>query len=277
MTSQDLIAIFKDTQKIISQNPCIKQQTLRTQADSQLYLEGYVSSLRQIKGKIEAEVLENTTFQCARESQSSGMKIAVLNFANPHQPGGGVLRGAMAQEECLCRCSNLYNALAQPYFLKHYYQYHYQECDYFFTDRLIYSPNVTVLKSDDRVPQILNEPFLVDVITCAAPYINGKILRTDQELLSIYESRIRNILEVAMANDVDILILGAFGCGAFHNNPSIMARAFANLLIRDKYAQYFQKIKFAIKRTGDFCENLCSFEEAFYGISVEGNKRRFWI
>ena len=80
-----------------------------------------------------------------------------------------------------------------------------------------------------------------------------------------------------MAHDVDILVLGAFGCGAFHHQPPIMAKAFANMLIRDQYAQYFRKVKFAIKRTGDFCPNFCAFEEAFYGISVEGTKRRFWM
>lgn len=101
-------------------------------------------------------------------------------------------------------------------------------------------------------------------------------MQPDKDLLNIYESRIKNILEVAMSNDVDILILGAFGCGAFHNNPYVMVKAFYNLLIRDQYAQYFRKVKFAIKRSGEFCENLCAFEEAFYGLSAEGNKRRFW-
>ena len=114
------------------------------------------------------EVVENTTFQCARELHARFPKIAVLNFANPYEPGGGVLRGAMAQEECLCRCSDLYNVLAQPYFLKHYYQHHYQNSDHYFSDRLIYSPNIIVLKSDDSIPQILDKPFCADVITCAA-------------------------------------------------------------------------------------------------------------
>ena len=277
MSPQELIMIFKDTQKIIAEDPVLQQYTLRTQASSQLYLENYTSPLRTIKGNLRVDVLANTTFQCARESAVPGARTAVLNFANPHEPGGGVLRGAKAQEECLCRCSNLYNALAQPYFQKHYYQYHYQNCDYFFSDRLIYSPNVTVIKSDDTIPQVLPELFFVDVITCAAPYINNDILRTEQELLSIYESRIKNILEVAMSNDVDILILGAFGCGAFHNDPSLMAKAFSNMLIRDEYARYFKKVKFAIKRSGSSSQNLSAFEDAFYGISAGGSKRQFWM
>lgn len=277
MTAKELIDIFIDTQEIIKAGPILQKQMLQSQAGSQLYLDGYYSAVRNIKGTGKVEVVEKTTFRCARDLSSKSSKIAVLNFANPHEPGGGVHRGAMAQEECLCRCSDLYNVLAQPYFLKHFYGYHYRNCDYFFSDRVIYSPDVTVLKSDDRIPQLLENPFFVDVITCAAPYMNNHVTKTDEELLTIYKSRIKNILEVAMSKNVDCLILGAFGCGAFHNDPNLMAKAFADVLIHEQYATYFEKVVFAIKRTGEFCQNLCSFEEAFYGLSPEGNKRRFWM
>lgn len=276
MTALDLIKIFNETQNMILNTPALFDQMVKSQVGSQLYLEGYTSPLRIAKGTNTIDVLENTTFQCARERFRQFSRIAVLNFANPHEPGGGVKRGAMAQEECLCRCSDLYKALAQPYFLKHYYQYQLQNCDYFFSDRLIYSPNITVFKSDDDIPQMLDTPFHVDVITCAAPYINTSVYDSDN-LLHIYKSRIKNILEVSMSKEVDCLILGAFGCGAFHNDPNLMAKAFADLLVREQYGRYFDKVIFAIKRTGTFCQNLCSFQEAFYGISEEGNKRRFWM
>lgn len=262
MTSLDLIKIFEDTQNAIFNTPMLLDQMIKSQINSQLFLEGYTSPLRIAKEPNIIEVVENTTFQCARERFQKFSRIAVLNFANPHEPGGGVKRGAMAQEECLCRCSTLYNALAQPYFQKHYYQYHLQKCDSFFSDRLIYSPNITVFKSDDSIPQMLDTPFQVDVITCAAPYISSPVSDPDK-LLNIYKSRIKNILEVAMVKQVDCLILGAFGCGAFHNDPSLMAKAFADLLIGEQYNKYFDKVIFAIKRTGPFCQNLRSFQEAF--------------
>jgi len=268
MTSHDLISIFKDTQRLINNDPLLLNRMLKCQSSSRLYLDGYTSPIHRIKGCREVEVIESTAFQCARDAMKTAKKIAVLNFANPHEPGGGVLRGVMAQEECLCRCSDLYNVLAQPYFQKHYYQYHYHNCDYCFSDRLIYSPNVTVIKSDDQIPQILDKPFSVDVITCAAPYLFEYVEETDEELLLVYKSRIRNILEVAMSHEVDFLILGAFGCGAFHNNPVLMAKAFSDLLIHEKYAKYFERVIFAIKRKDAFCNNLSSFEKAFCGVSI---------
>lgn len=276
MTAFDLIEIFKDTQNRIFNTPVLFDQMLKSQCGSQLYLEGYTSPLRVTRGSGSVVVCENTTFQCARELRQRFSKIAVLNFANPHEPGGGVKRGAMAQEECLCRCSDLYNTLAQPYFQKHYYEYHAQNCGNLFSDRLIYSPDITVFKSDDSIPQLLGTPFCVDVITCAAPYI-GHRTYDPEELVGVYKARIRNILEVAMSKEVNCLILGAFGCGAFHNDPNLMAKAFADLLIGERYVTYFESVVFAIKRTGTFCQNLCAFQEAFYGISEEGNKRRFWM
>lgn len=258
-----MIDVFEDTQNRIAEDPTLQAQLLSSQAASQLYLENYVSPIRRINGRGIVDIVEGTTLQCARELYSRFSKVAVLNFANPHEPGGGVWCGAMAQEECLCRCSDLYNILSQPYFLEHYYQYQYEQCDDFFSDRLIYSPAVTIFKSDDSIPELLEKPFFVDVITCAAPYLNGYEGKTDDVLIGLYMSRIRNILEVSMSKEVSCLILGAFGCGAFHNDPRLMANAFSGLLIQEEYARFFEKVVFAIKRTEDPCRNLRAFEEAF--------------
>lgn len=276
MTPYELIRIFDDTQTRIQNDPALQQQMLKSQCGSQLYLEAYESPVRKVKSHGNVNVIESTTVQCARDLFRPSAKIAVLNFANPHEPGGGVRRGAMAQEECLCRCSDLYNILAQPYFQKHYYEYHYVHSDNFFSDRLIYAPGVTFFKTDDPVPQLLENPFLVDVITCAAPYLSGYPGKTQEELLEIYTSRIRNILEVAMANDVDDLILGAFGCGAFRNNPELMAKAFSQLLIHEGYACFFEKVVFAIKKTGMICQNLRAFQRELCPAVSEKNRYRFW-
>lgn len=267
MTPHQLIEIFEDTQHMIQTNPTLHAQMQISQRSSMLFPNGYKSPIRVRRGSGRIHVDEVTTFQCAREVSPFFSCTAVLNFANPHEPGGGVRRGAMAQEECLCRCSDLYNVLAQPHFLEQYYRYHHQ-CDNFFSDRLIYSPGITVCKSDDPVPQPLNPPFPVDVITCAAPYLFGYVNMPAEKLMAIYKSRIRNILEAAMSQKVDCLILGAFGCGAFHNDPNLMARAFKAVLVAERYAEYFEEVIFAIKASGQSARNLQVFREVFQNTSV---------
>lgn len=272
MNAAELIEIFHDTQRRIAEDPTLQRQTLHAQESSRLYPEDHTSSLRKIKGTLKVDVVGTTTFQCARDSVSPGQRIAVLNFANPFEPGGGILRGAKAQEECLCRCSNLYNTLNQPRFLEEYYGCHFRNYDEFSSDRLIYSPDVTVLKSDDMPPQILAEPFLVDVITCAAPYLDRASAYPEQELMPVYRSRIKNILEAAMEQDVDILILGAFGCGAFHNDPALMSGAFYDLLIREQYARHFSKVLFAVPRHGRSSPNFDAFQKTFGGPAAKLRK-----
>lgn len=98
---------------------------------------------------------------------------------------------------------------------------------------------------------------------------------TPQDMIEIFEDTrrifrsdpyLRHRTEEAMANEVDILILGAFGCGAFHNNPRLMSRAFADLLLREKYAAFFRRVFFAIKPTTGFCPNVYAFAKEFDAI-----------
>ena len=133
------------------------------------------------------------------------------------------------------------------------------------SDSVIYSPGVTVFKTDDDWPVYLEEWFQVDVITCAAPYynLNKRKPVSFDKLRNVFFERIRNIPEVAAANDADILVLGAFGCGVFNNPPELVAEVFYQLLIDMEYGKYFKKIIFAIKgREGDN-PNLTAFQKSF--------------
>lgn len=206
----------------------------------------------------------------------------MLNFANPENPGGGVQNGAMAQEECLCRSSNLYPCLCDKSVFNEFYLYHRNLRSFFYSDRLIYTKGVTVFKDDSDVPQLMpeNEWFQVDVITCSAPYIARRKYTNQAALKELFKSRIKNIFEAAVDNGAEVLVLGAFGCGAFKNPPEIVAKAFHEVIEENAYHTKFKRIVFAIKSTvGDdpymACPNITAFEEEFYGLSAEGNKRRF--
>ena len=144
-----------------------------------------------------------------------------------------------------------------------YYSYHSEKGNHFWSDRLIYTHDVTVFKDDKDIPELLSEKewFDVDVITCAAPYLAKRKYTNSTALLQLFEERIRNIFEAAIDNNVDVLILGAFGGGAFKNPAQVVAEAFNRTIKNYNYSDFFNKIVFAIKPTGELCPNLVAFND----------------
>ncbi len=261
-----LIESFKDTQQMIRSNELLRDRTLRAQAGTLLYLRSYEAMDPAVKADPPViEIVEDTTFHCAQAYADNSCRVAVLNFANAYSPGGGVANGAMAQEECLCRSSNLYAALTIPYLLKNYYKWNAKNTGDMGTDAVIYSPEITVFKTDDAIPEKMAQWFTVDVLTCAAPYYDPDKRKpvSMEKLEEVFRFRIRNILEVAVANDVDVLVLGAFGCGAFNNPPDLVAGVFRHLLVDNGYGKLFRKIIFAIKKNNAQNTNLLAFQNTF--------------
>lgn len=212
------------------------------------------------RSKTKVTVTPQRTFEAAQDLliRYPGSRTAVLNFASATNPGGGVTRGSSAQEEALCRCSTLYPCLTTTELDKGYYQYHRKQQDVRYTDACIYVPDIKIIKTDTDVPQRLpeNKWQAVDVICCAAPNLRerpynkmnpgqGKAIRvTPEELLGLHRRRAYKILSVAAANNVDCLVLGAFGCGAFKNDPNIVAQAYRDIL--PEFDGYFREIRFAV-------------------------------
>ncbi|MBO7711346.1 MAG: TIGR02452 family protein, partial [Lachnospiraceae bacterium] len=204
MTSRiGLIESFKDTMNRISRDGELKRLTEKTQAGTRLYLREFSAISPAIRCEVpDIKVVEDTTFHCAQSYVNGMDKVAVLNFANAYTPGGGVANGAMAQEECLCRSSNLFASLTIHYLLKNYYQANSKNTGPMGTDAVIYSPDVTVFKSDDPIPEELEHWFRVDVLTCAATFLDPDKNKpvTMDKLEQVFHDRIKNILEVAGAN-----------------------------------------------------------------------------
>lgn len=277
----ELILSFKDSLNIAYSEKLLAA-TEKAMHSSRVYKEGFTSNtVSPCFESTKVEVVSGTTFATAKGFCKFG-RVAALNFANPENPGGGVQNGAMAQEECLCRSSNLYPCLCDKSVFNEFYLYHRNLRSFFYSDRLIYTKGVTVFKDDSDVPQLMpeNEWFQVDVITCSAPYIARRKYTNKTVLKELFKSRIKNIFEAAVDNGAEVLVLGAFGCGAFKNPPEIVAKAFHEVIEENAYHTKFKRIVFAIKSTvGDdpymACPNITAFEEEFYGLSAEGNKRRF--
>ena len=213
--------------------------------------------------QMRVSVTGNRTFQAARiiARRNPGKRIAVLNFASATGPGGGVTRGSAAQEESLCRCSTLYPVLKSDQLWKKYYSVNRNRSDSRYTDACIYTPYINVIKSDEDHPERLPESewLRVDVITCAAPNFRHGA-PADEEVEKIHISRGRRILDVALDNNADCLVLGAYGCGAFRNDPAIVSRVYAQLM--EEYRGVFDEIEFAVFHCGKEVENFNAFKEA---------------
>lgn len=207
--------------------------------------------------KANVVVSKKRTYEAAKAYK--GNHVAVHNFASATNPGGGVVNGAGAQEECLCRCSNLYFCLNTPDMWGMFYTPHRAAHDPIHNDDIIYTPDIVVFKTDTDRPELMERDdwYIVDVITCAAPnlretpsnrYNSGDGTRAvkprNRELQVIHEKRLRRILDSAVMNHADTVILGAFGCGAFCNEPQVVATAAANV-VRD-YMYAFKNIEFAV-------------------------------
>lgn len=261
MDRYDLIASFQDT-LTLSVSGELGVLTKKAVDTSKVYYEGFNSGVQPGEAECSIEISANTTFAEAQKYAKEG-RVAVLNFANPVNPGGGVESGAMAQEECLCRSSNLYTCLRAGHLYDEYYDYHSKLNNHFYSDRLIYSRDVTVFKDDNAIPVALPREnwFNVDVITCAAPYLGGVKYTNPTVLRHLFQGRIRNILEAALDNKADTIVLGAFGCGAFKNPAWLVAEEFKSVIECGQYCKKFKNIVFAIKKESekDFGENYRTF------------------
>ncbi|MFD3717910.1 TIGR02452 family protein [Streptomyces sp. NPDC058674] len=169
--------------------------------------------------------------------------VAVLNFASARNPGGGYVRGAKAQEEALCRASALYETLLEA---PEYYAVHRAERSTFYTDRVIHSPGVPVFR-DDR-GALLETPFRAGFLTSPAPNA-GTIRRQEpervEEIPGALLRRAGLVLEVAALHGYPRLVLGAWGCGVFRNDPAQVAEAF-RILLSDRFANTFERVVFGI-------------------------------
>ena len=252
---QQLVSVFEDTMERIKQSLDFTNATNFSIHNQQFIPASAIISISDVqKADKPANIIVSQLRSFEAAAQYIGKRTAVLNFASATNPGGGVEKGASAQEECLCRVSTLYPCLTDQKMRDSFYTPHRKNGNALHNDDIIYTPNVLVIKDDDH--NLLSDPFSVDIISCAAPnlrerpsnqYNTGdtiKVQISDNELLALHEKRARKIFASAIANNVEVLILGAFGCGAFCNDPYIVARAYKNVI--PEFEQYFQTIEFAI-------------------------------
>ncbi|MBS0659770.1 MAG: TIGR02452 family protein [Verrucomicrobia bacterium] len=193
------------------------------------------------------ELVNETTLQGASQlaAESGGARVGVLNFASARHPGGGFLGGSQAQEESLARSSALYASLRrQPDF----YEHHRQSPSLLYSDRVIVSPDCPVFRRDDGL--FLARPYWATFLTAPAP--NRGALEAQQasevgRIPAVFRQRIELVLAAARQAECEDLVLGAWGCGVFRNDPALVAGLFAEWLAPGTFwRRSFRRLRFSV-------------------------------
>lgn len=213
----------------------------RSVANSKIYENvGFMERREQITEVIIADM---KTFDAALKYREG--KTCVLNFASFKNPGGGFLKGAVAQEEYLCQNSTLYNVLSQ--FASYYEKNRLNTNDALYWNRAIYSPGIVVLPSEVKI----------DVLSCAAPNVKASRMIDSKKIQAVI-SRIKFVLDILEKEECDTGILGAFGCGVFGNDPRFVAKTFRS---QGVLRRGFKRVVFAIPNSKSV--NHRAFEEVY--------------
>ena len=254
------IDLSDDLERCIENTECYLPEDLRVIRNRQ---EDESEPARQSE-ETDFEVKNETTLEGSRRlALNEGYeKIGVLNFASARNPGGGFLKGAQAQEESLARSSGLYFSLKQ---CSGYYEYHRSHRSALYSDRMIWSPGCPVFRTDEG--NLLNRIYKVSFITSPAPNA-GAVRRNEpenvQDIKPVLRRRSAGILGLALYHGCNAIILGAWGCGVFQNNPQRVAKIFRNHLgPTGSYHNKFKMVLFSVLDKSRDKKTIQPFREMF--------------
>ena len=283
MGRQENIAVFENTKQLCGKHAKLKEAIRKSNAGQKFYPERKTAVWKALAENVipekryekPAQVIVSKKRTLEAAADYADRQVCVLNFASVSNPGGGVAKGSSAQEEAICRCSTLYENLTEKTMWAKFYAPHRKERNPLHNDDCIYTPEVVVFKTDTAYPRLLPEEkwYTVNVLTCAAPNLrtrpsNGmnsgdgdKPVRISQaELKRLHEKRMREVLDIAAAEGNEVVILGAFGCGAFCNPPGVVAATMKTVV--EEYRYQFQTIEFAVYCSPRDDENYRVFQRA---------------
>ncbi len=253
--------IFSDTEQRYKTDSTLIQ-SLKESISGQVFIDESVSineSMKKGSKKAKIIVSGKRSLEVAELYAKQGEKVCVLNFASATNPGGGVVNGSSAQEECICRCTTLYPCLNTQEMWNKFYLPHRRANNPLYNNDCIYTPNVSEFKSDTNFPEPLSKKdwWKVNILTRAAPNLRERPSNamnpnagttaakiTHVELEKLLYLRIKRIFDIAVGKENEVLILGAFGCGAFRNPPEIVAKVFYNVM--QDYLDKLDVVEYAV-------------------------------
>ncbi|PCG95241.1 protein of unknown function DUF2263 [Penicillium occitanis (nom. inval.)] len=236
-------SIAKETQKL---TPGIIRSTQGATADAKFYPDLLPALQENTKPRdTRVHVEYGDSFTVAQALLNAGRtKVSVLNMASDRIPGGGWLRGALAQEEALCLRSTLAATLNPSHYPTPPLAATWSPGVVVFRENT--SHNCTLLESDDR--------FVVSVVSMAGlrrPSLTGDEL--DYRFpgdIELVKNKIRQVLRLMALNGTSCCVLGALGCGVFANPPKRVAQLFRNVILEDEFRGRFDEVVFAILDRG---------------------------
>jgi len=206
---------------------------------------------------------KQTTMEAFVKLHTPTNHVAMLIFASATSPGGGMLNGSVSQEESNCYDSALYHILSSSAATS-FYKKNTSSANKMYENQLIWSPNVPIHRQTVGTTNTTMEKYLLgSFITCAAVNNRLKLKGAVKTWAALCEKtmklRIRGVLECAARNHVDTLILGAFGCGVFENDPKMIARLFREVLLEPSFT--FKHVEFALRDSSPGQECFTAFEK----------------
>jgi uncharacterized protein (TIGR02452 family) len=195
--------------------------------------------------------------------------VVALNFASARNPGGGFLGGAKAQEEDICRCTALYPCLITQ---QEYYAANREHRSALYTDYMIYSPEVPFIRDEGRT--LLGKPFTASFITAPAPNAGAIANNHPEEEVQIVPTFARRawyVLTIAAQQRQRTVVLGAWGCGAFHNDPWIIAPLLRDAVADSRFAGAFDQVVMAVYDRSKPQDVWNAFAATFGGDAIHDN------
>ena len=209
-----------------------------------------VNHIRRIEAETIFGVLNMDCIDAGKMLQEEGYHPAVLNMACEDGPGGGVIGGCYGQEESLFRRSNLYVYLYpySPHALECNLQSKHPQYPLNGNFDGIYVRDAVIFReAENKGYELLQNPFNMSFISVPAirePILNDGMLNTRDIIIA--KDKIRTILRLGLINSHDALVLGAWGCGIFHNPPRDIARLFKEVFLEEEFFNKYKKVVFAI-------------------------------
>lgn len=229
MTKDELIELYQETKELCSSIPAPVSKKETYNEHTPQYGVDFETTTKE--GNIIVEPMDTVS---ALIKYSKIGKTAVLNMASAKRKGGGVERGSMAQEECLFRCSNLFT-IPDEFYPIQTYQY-------------IYTTDVSFIR--DGYYGII-DPIKADVITIPAINMNDSSYdlskgQDRQDYECEYIDNMFAMINSALIGGCDNIILGAWGCGVFKNDPEIISDLFKEVLEGGELSKQFKNVVFAV-------------------------------